>query len=548
MKKIASVILAGILAAPLAVSAPNAAALGSSEFGSSLLSSGSSTRSGSSGNAGPSTPALPATGAQAYATNTTRPVLWQESFDGVDTSLGFSKQAPAGFAVDTNEIKSGEERWKGWTWTNTRDWTFAVGTDQRHYFTRGHGSYAVAESQHHRIAAPEVMNTSLRTPDLALAPGVAFEFDSHYRQGSPENSGQVTAHYDTGETQVIRTFNEDTWSSHEVLPLQPPAGAKNVYFTFDYLNAQDDWFWAVDNLALTQPLGPVVGKPEAIIDVLSDTHGHTEKYARAMKVLNSQADPAGAIVFNGDYVDVGAQENYDAFQADRKAYPHVSGREYFTIGNHEMLGQEGSDVYIKRFLDMTGQEHVWREEVVDGQPIITISTEHYSDALRGGKEPYVVLSAEQLEWIDSRLAYWEAKNQPVLLFSHLVLPNTVSLTHSAWYGNDFADLNSFSAVVGKYRNVVMFTSHTHASHDLNDWWGVYRDDSTGNRAGFPVVNTGALLNNTWPDGDHDESKLDGDHSTGLRVKVYSDRVRVEAWDFVSGKMVKFHDLPRLAAQ
>lgn len=516
---------------------PAAAALGSSEaLTSGLLSSGSSVVSA---------PGIrPTAGDGVYATNTTRPVLWQESFDGVDTSLGFSKQAPTGFTVETNDIKSGEERWKGWTWTNTRDWTFAVGTDQRHYFTRGHGSYAVAESHHHRIAAPEVMNTSLKTPEIPLAPGAAFEFDSHYRQGSADNYAQVTAHYSNGQSQQLLKLDADKWSSHEVLPLNAPAGATSVHFTFEYVNAQEDWFWAVDNLALTQPLAPTNAKPEAIIDVLSDTHGHTEKYARAMGVLNAQPDLAGAIVFNGDYVDVGAQENYDAFMADRKAYPHVSGREYFTIGNHEMLGPEGSDVFIKRFLDMTGQENVWREEIVDGQPIITISTEHYEDRLRGGKEPYVVLSKEQLQWIESRLAYWQAQGKPVLMFSHLVLPNTVSLTHSAWYGNDFADLNSFSAVVGKYQNIVMFTSHTHASHDLHDWWGVYRDDSTGNRAGFPVVNTGALLNNTWPDGDHDEFKLDGDHATGLRVKVFPDRVRVEAWDFVSGKMVKYQDFAR----
>ncbi|MEJ5928995.1 metallophosphoesterase [Corynebacterium sp. H128] len=531
MKRIPALILASAL---FAFPIPASALSSSDIFGSSgSLSSDTGTTPTGSGN-------------QAYATDTTRPVLWQESFDDVDTTSGFNKQGPSGFSVATNEIKSGEERWKGWTWTNTRDWTWAVGTEERHYFTRGDGSYAVAESKHHRIAAPEEMSTTLRTPEIPLQPGAAFEFDSHYKQGSAENFAQVTAHYNTGATQELLKLDATKFSSHEVLPLDAPAGATSVHFTFDYANAQDDWFWAVDNLALTQPLGASADKPSAIIDVLSDTHGHTEKYARAMNTLNSQPDPAGAIVFNGDYVDVGAQEDYDAFMADRKAYPHASGREYFTIGNHEMLGQEGSDVYLKRFLDMTGQEHVWREEIVNGQPIITISTEHYEDRLREGKEPYVVLSEEQLRFIDERLGYWEAQGTPVLLFSHLVLPNTVSLTHSAWYGNDFASLNDFSAVVGKYQNVVMFTSHTHASFDLEDWWGVYRDDATGNHAGFPVVNTGALLNNTMPDGDHDEYKLDGDNSTGLRVKVFGDRVRVEAWDFVTGTMIKYQDFARKA--
>lgn len=121
MKKIASFVLVSALSAAVAIQSPTALALGSSEFFSSeLLSSGSSGSSDSPGSS-EGQPAAPTAGTGAYATNTTRPVLWQESFDGVDTSLGFNKQGPEGFAVETNDIKSGEERWEGWTWTNTRD-------------------------------------------------------------------------------------------------------------------------------------------------------------------------------------------------------------------------------------------------------------------------------------------------------------------------------------------------------------------------------------------------------------------------------------------
>ncbi|WJY90516.1 hypothetical protein [Corynebacterium confusum] len=61
-----------------------------------------------------------------------------------------------------------------------------------------------------------------------------------------------------------------------------------------------------------------------------------------------------------------------------------------------------------------------------------------------------------------------------------------------------------------------------------------------------MVNTGATLNEYLPDGDHDEEivKEKDEASSGLRVKVYPDRVRVEAWDFKAGKMMKFQDFPR----
>ena len=60
--------------------------------------------------------------------------------------------------------------------------------------------------------------------------------------------------------------------------------------------------------------------------------------------------------------------------------------------------------------------------------------------------------------------------------------------------------------------------------------GTRRYDGTPQGAiGFPVVNTGAILDEYVPDGDHDEEIVDDKAATGLRVKVYDDRIRVEAW-------------------
>lgn len=67
-----------------------------------------------------------------------------------------------------------------------------------------------------------------------------------------------------------------------------------------------------------------------------------------------------------------------------------------------------------------------------------------------------------------------------------------------------------------------------------------------NPAGFSVVNTGAVLNAYIPDGDVDTTRLDGDQSTGLRVYVYADRIRVEAYDFVARASMKYQDFPTAA--
>lgn len=85
--------------------------------------------------------------------------------------------------------------------------------------------------------------------------------------------------------------------------------------------------------------------------------------------------------------------------------------------------------------------------------------------------------------------------------------------------------------------------------------GTRRHDGTPQGAiGFPVVNTGAILDEYVPDGDHDEEIVDDKAATGLRVKVYDDRIRVEAWDFKDGhgpanpegeaKMIKYQDFAK----
>ena len=85
--------------------------------------------------------------------------------------------------------------------------------------------------------------------------------------------------------------------------------------------------------------------------------------------------------------------------------------------------------------------------------------------------------------------------------------------------------------------------------------GTRRYDGTPQGAiGFPVVNTDAILNEYLPDGDHDEEIVDENAATGLRVKVYDDRIRVEVRDFKDGrgpanpegeaKMIKYQDFAK----
>jgi len=288
---------------------------------------------------------------------------------------------------------------------------------------------------------------------------------------------------------------------------------------------------------------PAGSEPLNTIDVVSDIHvsDSAERYDFVVDQLNAMAPAAGALVINGDAVEFGLQAHYDALAAALAGNPHSSGNVLISVGNHEMLGKEGSDVYLSRYLKVAGEKQPYFERVVDGLPLIVIGTEYYGDPEREGREPYNNFSDAQLAWLDKRLSHWNRKGKPVLLFNHFPLPYTVSQTHSSWEQNNYENIDAFNAVVGKYSNILMFTSHTHNDLDMNDWWGTYRVADPKNPAGFPVVNTGSVLYSVRPDGDVEATRLEGNHATGLRVYLYGDRIRVEAYDFVGGKSMKFQD-------
>ena len=480
----------------------------------------------------------------------TRKILWSESFDDVPNHSEFTHTMPEGWESSTEGVNSGEARWNGWTLSTIRHWTWAVGTDMRHWFTQGHGNVAIIESEHQRLNDVDLMDAHLTTAPISIKGNdkVAVEFDHHYRQGKAGQSATVSVVFDDGKSQTLEEFTADKFSAHEYYEVDIPAGAKSLQIKFDYLQGNNDFWWAVDNVSVNEPFTEVVGEPEAIIDVLSDMQDDNDDYRDAIRQLNAMPDKADGLALNGDIVDVGSVEQWDNFMAAHTDTPHASGKELWTIGNHEMYGPEGSQVYMDRFLKHSGQEKPWAEVVAGGVPMIGISTEYYSDVDRGGKEPFQRLSQEQLDWLDSRLAYWRDKGTPVLVFTHTLLPQTVSMSHSAWYQNDSEDLEALSDVLNKYNHIVAFTSHSHSSLEQDNWWGVRRYDGTGaaGAQGFPVVNTGAVLNAYLPDGDHDETivKEKVEANSGLRVKVYGDRIRVEAWDFKAGKMMKFQDFSR----
>lgn len=477
--------------------------------------------------------------------------LFAESFDGIVPATGFTHDAPRGWTNEAWGFDTGEGRWAGWTFCGVRDWTWAAGTDGRHYFTGGFGTFAVVESEHHRLrdGGDDTLSARLTTPRIPLRGHrrVELRFDSHYAQGRPEQSAAVCLSIDGGPRRDLLVLDEDRFSSHEALLVELDGRAGHVQFSFEYRSGHNDRWWAIDNVEVVVPLPELddAAEPSAVIDVISDVHindaENSQKYHRAIDQLNAMEPQASALVINGDGVELGLQAHYDQLAQDLEQNPHASGEVLYAVGNHEMLGDEGSEVYLARYLEVAGEQKPYFERVVDGVPLIVTGTEHYSDTDRRGREPYNNFSQAQLDWLDGRLRHWASRGTVALVFNHFPLPYTVSQTHSSWEQNNYEDIDAFNAAIGRHRNLILFMGHTHDDITMNDWWGTYRVADQRCPAGFPVVNTGALLNAYVPDGDMDTATLDGDHSSGLRVHVHQDRIRVEAYDFVARRVLKHQD-------
>jgi hypothetical protein len=127
---------------------------------------------------------------------------------------------------------------------------------------------------------PGLFNSLLTTPSISLAgipANTAFlRFDSSWRpeaqddglpkfpvdeSGNPTNNQTaiITVQYDNGpEIQVMKwdsvtgspTFHPDAPNESVLVQLNNPAGAQNMKLSFKMLYGANDWWWAIDNIAV----------------------------------------------------------------------------------------------------------------------------------------------------------------------------------------------------------------------------------------------------------------------------------------------------------
>ena len=225
--------------------------------------------------------------------------IWSEDFEGltlgpnVDEGVAgdavWTKTAPDGWVINDEEVpgtwawqgiddeeghpeNDGVTEWAGWSFANAKWWIQTAGDQRRSEFKKAIGTAAVADGDEWDDLPREGGNmfTFMTTGDIAIdgimENSLVFRFHSSWR---PEvvQTATIEATFDDGDAiEIMRWESEggdaEFYHDHEVnetvnIPINNPAGAKTVKLTIAYLDAGNNWWWAIDNLILA-------GEPEPI--------------------------------------------------------------------------------------------------------------------------------------------------------------------------------------------------------------------------------------------------------------------------------------------
>lgn len=214
--------------------------------------------------------------------------LYSENFDGLELGSSvdeevaadgvWTKTAPAGWNVDDTGIPGvgtdldGVTEWAGWSFASKDWWVETAGDQRRSEFVNGSGTVMIADpdewddSDHADSAENGWYDTSASTPPISLtgiaANSVTLDFDSSWRPEFDDNYHQtasVAVSYDGADPISVLLWESDAASAnfhdaapneHVMLSLDNPAGANSMELTFRLFDAGNDWWWAVDNVAV----------------------------------------------------------------------------------------------------------------------------------------------------------------------------------------------------------------------------------------------------------------------------------------------------------
>jgi len=226
-------------------------------------------------------------GARSYTNSYTSALLF-EDFEGL--ALGpsveedvpangvWTKTAPDGWVPDDTGVPGigdpttdGKTEWAGFSFANKDWWALTAGDQDRSKFVSATGTVMIADPDEWDDAGHDhgLYNTFITTPDINLdgiPANTAFvRFFSSWRPECCDDAADldnsqtatITVTYDDGaaievfkydSTPGSPTYHPDDVNQTVVVKLNNPAGAHKMKLTFALTLAENDWWWAVDDV------------------------------------------------------------------------------------------------------------------------------------------------------------------------------------------------------------------------------------------------------------------------------------------------------------
>ncbi|ONI78805.1 phosphohydrolase [Actinosynnema sp. ALI-1.44] len=298
--------------------------------------------------------------------------------------------------------------------------------------------------------------------------------------------------------------------------------------------------------------------PAVRFNIISDIQGDLADFGRALDDLAAINPGSAGLGIAGDITPRGYDFEYAQVRQTLDRHPHPR-KVAWAIGNHEFyvpkwrdpdtLAQETwpngttEDSLFRSFYNFAARNTVYSETSFGGIPVLCLGTERYAKYHDPKLWDEVWISDQQFTWLEQRLRYWATWRKPVMVLTHHPLPNTVSGTHNKLYRSDYLQADRLLSILGRYRDVFLFSGHTHWDLNLSDWVVRRVVPGTGNLEGFTVVNTAAVQVGWVDDGKGGEVSLGGAFNQGLQVEVSNRSVVIKARDFTTRTWLKQITVP-----
>ncbi|HBU83741.1 MAG TPA: metallophosphoesterase [Paenibacillus sp.] len=311
-------------------------------------------------------------------------------------------------------------------------------------------------------------------------------------------------------------------------------------------------------------------QPIVSFQVITDTHVrdqadhiHNRHLEKALEDMATYSHGSSGIMHVGDVTDRGLPQEYQELQRILEAQGNSLPQIRYTVGNHdigailwgdpplnlttmtqhevgEVLGYS-DEVGQREAQDIEKQESVsieelWQKRLNDFTAITGMSGSYHDHWINGyhyiflgTEQPHPKdcdMSAEQLDWLETKLSEQASIEQPIFVFLHQPLMDTVagSMKEQGWYGVNQDD--ALKAVLSRYPQAILFSGHTH--------WQLEAQRTIYEGGGqMPTMFNASSVAYLWKD---EDEHLEGSES--LHVDVYRDRVVVKGRNHVTGSWIE----------